>query len=432
MFYQKYTGGVENMDTLTTVMLAFKAAFQSGISAVTPMALGLYSSLLLIDFAWTMIKAAMQEGSNYIKILVEKATRYGLFLYFIKSYETVLNQVINSLVKVGLTAGGNTLTASNFADPSWLITKGFTIVEPLEKMFSQSRTIFMNMPGEILILIVVYFLTILAFMIIAVQVFITYLEVYIVGTLALIFMGCGVNKHTAFLAEKSIGAVLSFSMKLMTLAFIISVAQPILNGIATPTETNIPQYLSLLVAISAIAFLCWQAPSIAAGLMAGSPSLTAGGVAGAVMAGGAAAIGGAMAAMNGMSLLQGAGALGSAGTGASTAESTIQAASMAGVGDASNSSSPTIATEKSSAPAGGMTGENIASGISHDTGSGATGSTESSGNIESNNNDSSKTPQSSQNSAASVAGKLALANQAIPQESSPQGGVGVTLQHSDD
>jgi type IV secretion system protein TrbL len=131
----------------------------------------------------------------------------------------------------------------------------------------------------------------LCFFIIGIQIFITYLEFYVVATLALILIPFGVNKHTAFLGEKAIGAVLSFGIKLMVLAFIASIAVPLVKTWSLPTDPSNEQIFCLLLGSLAITFLAWHAPGVAAGLLSGSPSLTGGSAAGFALAGGAAAVG---------------------------------------------------------------------------------------------------------------------------------------------
>lgn len=341
------------MDTLTSIMNVFKASFESGITAATPAALGLYGSLLAIDATWAMCRAAMDPGANYIRIIVEKTLRYGIFYFFIVNYNTVFHQVIDSLIQIGLTAGGGTLSVGNFADPSWIVTKGFDVVSPIEVFFKDTSKYALDMIGTILLLALTYILIILAFFIMAIQIFITYLEVYIVGALAIVFLGCGVNKHTAFLAEKSIGAVLSFGIKLMTMAFILSVAKPIIDGIATPEKVSNEIYLHLLVGVAAIAFLCWQAPSLAAGLMAGSPSLTAGGVAGGIMAAGAGLTALAGAAGMATKALAAVGGAGAANTAATGAQATIAAA------NAANSSSAVMNSSLLNTGSGGSFGSYV-------------------------------------------------------------------------
>lgn len=464
------------MDTLTSVMNVFKAGFENGITSVTPAAQGLYLSLLSLDFIWTMSKAAMVGDSNYLKIIVKKTMRYAIFGYFITNYSTVFHQVVDSLIQVGLMAGGGSMSASSFADPSRIISKGMEVVKPLEKFLTNTSGFAIDMLGALLLAAILYLMILLAFFIMAIQVFITYLEVYIVGTLAVVFLGCGVNQHTTFLAEKSIGAVLSFGIKLMTLAFILSVAHPIIDGLAPPAKTSNEMFLGLFVGVAAIAFLCWQAPSLAAGLMAGSPSLTAGGVAGAVMAAGAAAVGSLMAVSSAANKAgQALGALGGSG-GASVAGATATqiAANAGGVAEAANTTSmmetsppnidggqggsgitaenvakklqPVDNTEKpeSSASDSGGTSKNTGGGSSSESnsnhsntsgssGTGETGSatTTASTDVAANATQGQEQAKSSGITAAGMAGRIALVNSAIPPESSPQGGVGATI-HKDD
>src|ERR1700690_2505364 len=90
----------------------------------------------------------------------------------------------------------------------------------------------------------------------------------------------GLLPQTKFLAEKAIGAVVSAGIKLMTLAFIIAVTSPVLASIHfSGPEIKLNELWSVLLTTGAIAFLTWHAPSLTAGLLAGSPSLSAAGVA---------------------------------------------------------------------------------------------------------------------------------------------------------
>ncbi|MBR5486824.1 MAG: type IV secretion system protein, partial [Phascolarctobacterium sp.] len=116
----------------------------------------------------------------------------------------------------------------------------------------------------------------LAFAMIAFQVFITYIEFYICSALMLLFMPFATNKYTDKFAQNCIGGVFSHGVKLMFLGAIISLSGPIINSLntnfqGTPTWDHL---FSSLLAPWAIAFLCWQAPSMAAGFMSGGPALS--------------------------------------------------------------------------------------------------------------------------------------------------------------
>ena len=75
----------------------------------------------------------------------------------------------------------------------------------------------------------------------------------------------------------------------MILAIIVSVVQPLVSTWTLPADPEFDQCMILALGALAIAALAWHAPSVAGGMLAGSPSLTAGTAVGATMALGAGA-----------------------------------------------------------------------------------------------------------------------------------------------
>ena len=202
-----------------------------------------------------------------------------MFFFFVESWTPLLNQVLDGFVWAGFTAGGSTPAAgaSLMKDPSAIINRAFAITAPLE---DEIHALNWYDLGPLVLLGWAYIFTILAFFMLAIQVFITYLEFYLVAGLSLILIPFGVFKHTAFMAERALGSVISFGVKLMVLAFIIAAAGPVLSAIALPAAPTMQQAYMVLLAALAIAFLAWHAPGIAGGMIAGGPSLTAGSAAG--------------------------------------------------------------------------------------------------------------------------------------------------------
>lgn len=145
---------------------------------------------------------------------------------------------------------------------------------------------------------------VLAFFVMAIQVFITLLEFYLVSMLALILVPFGVFRHTAFLAERAFGMILACGIKLMVLACITSAMLPVLVTLQIPADPAFKDILSLLLASLALAMLTWHAPSVAVGMMAGAPSLTASTAAHTAIAAGATV---GLTALAGATALRGAG-----------------------------------------------------------------------------------------------------------------------------
>lgn len=113
--------------------------------------------------------------------------------------------------------------------------------------------------------------------------------------ISLILVPFGINKHTAFLSEKAIGAIFSISIKMMVLQFILCLAVPMMQnwGTMLTGKEDPATLLYVLLGCAAMAFLTWQAPGLAASLLSGSPSLTAGNAIGAASGVASMAAGGA-------------------------------------------------------------------------------------------------------------------------------------------
>ncbi|MFC6842372.1 P-type conjugative transfer protein TrbL [Xanthomonas theicola] len=251
---------------------------------------------------------------------VRKILHIGFFLFLVASWPTLTATVLNGFVWAGKTAGGGTTVS--LQDPSSVISAGFDAVQPISNKVSELVaphwwSALANM-DQLIWYGLSMIITLVAFCVIGVQCFIAYLEFYIVAVLMLIMVPFGIFRHTAFLSEKAIGAIISHGVKLMVLAFIIAAAAPIFAAITPPNDPTITVAICTALGSVAIMLLAWHAPSLASGMLSGGPSLTAGTAAGAAIgvAAGAAALGaGAI----------GAGAM--AGKAASgTASATIKAA----------------------------------------------------------------------------------------------------------
>lgn len=299
--------------TLTTLLIQFQTISIAAVGNLKPYALSTFYALMTLDFLWSCIKNLAQDEGGFSSIInssLLKFVKYGFWLFVINNYVggmDLLNAIKDSFITIGTAAGGNTASVADISNPSAIITQGFTTLDPVKANIKNISL--MNLSGPIILLLVGYLATVLAFFIIAWQLFITLAEFYIITSLLLIFFPFAVFDKTAFLAEKAISAIVGLGVRLAVLAFILSIANPLLQ---TPLMgTNEESLLIYTSASLGLALLCWQAPGLAGGLMAGSPSLSGSGM----IAGGAgAAMGAGNLAKSGYSMVKGGGA--AAGTSA--------------------------------------------------------------------------------------------------------------------
>ena len=300
------------MDTgILDTMLATIAGYTTGASGtITGYATSLYGILILLDF---ILAVLLNIGEvDHIKQLVKKVLFYGFWIWIIREWGTLCDALLDSLMITGTAVGG--VDASVLKTPSLLIDKGFFIAYPYWEYASEMSWLEITAsPLNWLMAVIGYAGVILAFGILALQIFITYVEFYIASALLLIFIPWGSFKHTSFVAEKAIGAVISYGTKLMMLGAVYGLSSGIIDSMTVILNNGEPDpstVFSSMLGPFALCLLCWQAPGMAAGLMTGAPTLTAGTAAGSVVAGAAGAAAGGAA---------GVGAVGMATTGMSSA-----------------------------------------------------------------------------------------------------------------
>jgi len=315
---------------LTSLLNAFVGVFAAGPGLLAPTAarvLFLISGIeLTLAGLWWALK-----GENILVGLLQKTLLIGLFAFFVLNWPTFLNAVLNGFIWVGFQAGGTSTVAglALIKNPSGIINQAMQITFPVSQELSSFSLVSI---GSIVMFGWAYILTLLAFFFLALQVFVTYLEFYIVAALTLVLVPFGVFRHTAFIAERALGTVVSFGVKLMVLSFIIAAAAPVLSNITVAPVPTLTQAYSVLLGALAIAYLAWHAPAIAGGMISGGPSLTAGSAAGFVAASTLAALG--SAAATSASVRAGASAGMSATRAAAGAAGTVRAGSAIGVAGA--------------------------------------------------------------------------------------------------
>lgn len=287
--------------SLTAVLEQFLAILQLGQAGVQANALQLLTKIATIEIILASLWWAM-SGNEALGNLLRKLLYIGFFVLIIDNYDTLLHTVVEGFIQTGKTAssaGGDAL--ASVRDPSTIVDAGFFVALPvLEHLTTYSNFDIITHLHDVLITGLCGLAILVAYFIIAIQVFVTYLEFALVSTLGLILIPFGVFKHTAFLAEKVFGAIISFGVKLMVLGLLVSVTVPVLKGFTLPPDPTWTQLFNLVLVSFAIAALAWHAPGVAAGLMTGGPALTAGSAGDAAVAG---AAGGATAlALTGSSL----------------------------------------------------------------------------------------------------------------------------------
>ncbi|HMI19378.1 MAG TPA: P-type conjugative transfer protein TrbL [Sphingomonas sp.] len=271
----------------------------------------LTATLIGIDITLAGLFWAMGGESDVLSRLIRKILYVGVFAYIINQFSALADIIFRSFTSAGLTASGGAMSADDLLRPGKLAGTGFDAARPLLDQISKLAgfTTFFDNFLTIVVLLFAWALIILAFFVLAVQVFVTILEFKLTALAGFVLVPFALWNRTAFLAERVLGNVVSSGIKVMVLAVIIGIGSNFFSQFTNSLagqEPDIAQAMSLVLASLTLFGLGIFGPGIASGLVAGAPQLGAGAALGtAVGAAGVTALGGMAAA----------GAVGAAGAG---------------------------------------------------------------------------------------------------------------------
>jgi type IV secretion system protein TrbL len=261
-------------NSLTLTLQNFIAAFSGGYARLQGSANSLLGILVGIEVVLLGLWTALGGGENVVGIF-KKILHIGAWVWLVQSYPALCKAFMESLVQAGLTAGGGG-DVSLLMDPSRLAGYGLDATEPLTQKLADLG---MTDLSDLLVFGFAYLAIMACFLIMAIHVFMAVLEYYLFAALVGIFLPFGLLAPTKFLAEKAVGAVVSASVKLMVLAFLLAIVDPVLSQIHFQgPEITFNELWSVFLTVCALMLLCWKAPSLAAALLGGSPHLGAGDV----------------------------------------------------------------------------------------------------------------------------------------------------------
>jgi type IV secretion system protein TrbL len=259
-------------NTLTLTLQNFIAALSGGYGRLQ----GSVNSLLAVTVGIEVVLLGLWtalSGGDHIVGIFKKILQIGAWVWIVQSYPTLCKAFVQSLVQAGLLAGGGG-DVSLLMDPSRLAGYGLDATEPLTKKIADLG---MTDLSDLIVFGFGYLAILACFFIMAINVFLAVLEYYLFAALVGIFLPFGLLGPTKFLAEKAVGAVVSAGVKLMVLAFVTAIIDPVLSNIhfAGP-EITFNELWSVFLTVCGLMFFCWKAPSLAASLLGGSPHLGAG------------------------------------------------------------------------------------------------------------------------------------------------------------
>ena len=332
-------GGTGVIDNFLGV---FTSYIDSGFGLLGGEVAFIATTLIVIDVTLAALFWSWGADDDIIARLVKKTLFVGVFAYLIGNWNNLAQIIFDSFAGLGLKGSGTSFSAADLLRPGKVAQTGLDAGRPLLESISDMMgywSFFENFI-QIACLMFAWALVLLAFFILAVQLFVTLIEFKLTTLAGFVLIPFGLFGKTAFMAERVLGNVVSSGIKVLVLAVIIGIGSTLFSqftagfGGVTPT---IDDAMAIVLAALSLLGLGIFGPGIASGLVSGGPQLGAGAAVGTglaaggmMLAGGAAA---GMAAKGGAAALSGGAAAvrgGAAAAGATSAAYSVGSLGQSG------------------------------------------------------------------------------------------------------
>jgi len=213
-----------NLNVIDRFMAAFIQYIDSGFGLLGGDVRFLTATLVGIDITLAGLFWAMGEDDVLGRFL-KKILYVGAFAFIIGNFSTLADIIFKSFAGLGVTAGGGRLQPDDLLRPGFIASTGFDAAKPLLDQVSQlmGPVAFFENFLTIAVLMIAWLFVILAFFLLAIQLFITVIEFKLTTLAGFVLVPFALWNRTGFLAERVLGNVVSSGIKLMVLAVIVGI-----------------------------------------------------------------------------------------------------------------------------------------------------------------------------------------------------------------
>src|SRR5882724_725049 len=191
----------------------------------------LATTLAAIDVTLAGLFWAWGADEDIIARLVKKTLFVGVFAYLIGNWNSLARIVFESFAGLGLKASGTGLASADFLRPGRIAQVGLDAGRPILQSISQlmGYVSFFENFIQIAVLLFAWIMVLMAFFILAIQLFVTLIEFKLTTLAGFVLIPFGLFGWTAFMAERVLGSVISSGVKVLMLAVIIGIGSTLFS-----------------------------------------------------------------------------------------------------------------------------------------------------------------------------------------------------------
>ncbi|TIL65657.1 P-type conjugative transfer protein TrbL [Mesorhizobium sp.] len=286
---------MEGAGVIDRFLEVFTSYIDSGFGLLGGEVAFIASTLIVIDVTLAALFWAWGADEDIIARLVKKTIFVGIFAYLIGNWNSLAQIVFDSFAGLGLMASGTGFSVADLMRPGRVAQTGLDAGRPLLESISDLMgywSFFENFI-QIACLLFAWAIVLLAFFILAVQLFVTLIEFKLTTLAGFVLIPFGLFSQSAFMAERVLGNVISSGIKVLVLAIIIGIGSTLFGEFTSGfggEEPTIDDAMAIVLAALSLLGLGIFGPGIANGIVSGGPQLGAGAAVGTGLAVGGAAV----------------------------------------------------------------------------------------------------------------------------------------------
>ena len=261
---------------LTELLGVFLGLFTAGLARTIPDALDLLRWLAVIEIAMLAIRwgATRQIEAFALAMLIAGVS---VVQWMILQWPSLLKWAMNTFVGVGLKAGGDALSVTDFTDPANIANYGLSVTAVIFARLKDYSGIsaVLNIP-EVFLSGLSAWCVVITYFALACWAFLVIVGFYASGTLAIVLLPFAIFRWGTWLAEKALGFVAAAAIQAMSLAFILSLALPALIRYQPGMNPTLRECFMMLLVAMVLSFMAAGGAAFGFALIHGAPQLSLG------------------------------------------------------------------------------------------------------------------------------------------------------------
>ena len=245
---------------LSVLLGTFTNLFNKASSNLISLSIGLLSTFVAFQILFTLWK---KPTSMPFADIFDVLVKYWIFYSFIVNYVELITKVKDTFIFFGMKGAGS--SGKPGLDPDVLFDKGYSILSKIWNEFSWNAP---SSWGYFIAWIIGIF--VIGFL--ALNIFVMMLEYLALTNLSVVFVPFLIFEKTEFIGAKVFQIIVSQSVRLMIISFLIELTFGELNNLVTISDVK--GGFVVVLGLAGITYLSFKAPDLASGMLNGAPSLT--------------------------------------------------------------------------------------------------------------------------------------------------------------